>query len=101
MARSSISKRLRRLSDALRLVGPHALERGFADAELHEQVALELQPFSKRRLHRAAHEPLDVGDGFGRVCGKAPCDLERALERLAVDALVHEATSLGVLRRER
>src|ERR1700682_1281269 len=36
-----------------------------------------------------------------RVCCKAPCDLDRAIDSLSADGFVHEPLPLGIMRIER
>src|ERR1700756_1536066 len=94
-------KRARRVCDLLFFVRAHARERLVGDAQSHEEISLESQSFSERRVDRIADETLDIADRFRRMRAEPFCDLHRAINGLATDGFVHKALLFGVARTER
>src|SRR6266478_6294289 len=94
-------KRAGRVCDLLVFVRAHARERLVGNAQSHEEVSLESQSFSERRVDRIADKTLDIGERFRRMRAEAFCNFHRAIDGLAADGFVHKALLFGVTRIER
>src|SRR5260370_18492923 len=94
-------KRAGRVCDLLVFVRAHARERLVGNAQSHEEVSLESQSFSERRVDRIADKTLDIGERFRRMRAEAFFNFHRAIDGLAADGFVHKALLFGVTRSER
>src|SRR5205085_4163579 len=93
--------RLAGIGETSALIGAHARDRLIATAQVHEQIALELQALIERGGERAADQPLDMSHRTRRVARKALCDLECAVDCVAWNGFVHKAPARGLVGRQR